>query len=114
MTCLVLANWDHRNHITDEGLQLELGLELAGWTLAGYRYSNGCVEIPQDVPQLLDYYKPKVVLVSAREDWDYDSPGCFDKRCAFVGIEELAKRSDIFKIAVVKDCPGAYDRRKAW
>lgn len=112
--CLVLACSDYKFHLTPEGEELQAGLELAGWTLAGFGYSNSHVAIPQDVPQLLDYYQPKVVLVSAREDWDRDSPGCFDKRCSFVGIEALANRPDIFKIAVVKDCPGNYDRRENW
>jgi hypothetical protein len=35
MSKLVLANIDYRRHMTDEGEQLQAGLEAAGWILAG-------------------------------------------------------------------------------
>lgn len=110
MTGLVLANIDLRKHVTDEGEQLQAGLEQAGWTLAGFGYGDGCV----DVPTLLDRHKPRIVLIAAREDWDERSPGCFDRRCSFRRIHVLASRPDIFKVQVVKDCPGPVDRRKRW
>lgn len=110
MNCLVLANGDLKNHVTDEGEQLQAGLEAVGWTLAGFGYGDGCV----DVPTLLKRHQPRIVLISAREDWDASSPGCFDKRCSFNRISALASHRDIFKVSVVKDCPGVYDRRRGW
>lgn len=106
---LILANILYRTHGTDEGEQLQAGLALAGWTLAGFGYGDGCV----DVPTLLDRHKPGVVLVQAREDWDAASPGCFDKRVSFKNIAALAQHPS-FKVQVVKDCPGRHDRRQAW
>lgn len=107
---LVLANIDLCNHVTSEGEQLQSGLEAAGWTLAGFGYGDGCV----DVPTLLERQQPRIVLVTAREDWDETSTGCFNKHCSFKRIDALASHHDIFKVAVVKDCPGAVDRRKGW
>lgn len=96
--------------MTSEGEELQTGLESAGWTLAGFGYGDGCV----DVPTLLERHQPRIVLVTAREDWDETSSGCFNKHCSFKRIEALASHRDIFKVAVVKDCPGPFDRRKAW
>lgn len=110
MTGLVLANSDYKFHVTSEGEQLQAGLEAAGWTLAGFGYGDGCV----DVPTLLERHQPRLVFVTAREDWDETSAGCFNKHCSFKRIGALASHSDIFKVAVVKDCPGNFDRRKAW
>lgn len=107
---LVLANRDYQNHVTDEGEQLQEGLREAGWTLAGFGYDDGCI----DVPSLLDRHQPRIVLVSAREDWDERSEGCFDRRCSFRRIDALAARSDVFKVAIVKDSPGPVDRRRRW
>lgn len=107
---LVLSNILYQQHGTDEGNQLQGGLALAGWLLCGYGYHEGCV----DVRQILDKHKPSVVLVQAREDFDASSPGTFDKRVSFKNIDALASHPEIFKIQVVKDCPGRHDRREAW
>jgi hypothetical protein len=106
---IVLANSLYKQHSTDEGDQLQEGLRLAGFRLVGYGYEDDCT----DVKTILERYNPEIVVIQAREDWDENSPGCFDKRVSFTNMSALATHPS-FKIHVVKDCPGAHDRRKAW
>lgn len=97
---LVLANIDLKRHMTDEGEQLQAGLELAGWTLAGHGYGDGC----KDVRELLRRHNPRIVLVTPREDWDRTQHGCFDPAVSFENISALAGHGG-FVAAVVKDSP---------
>lgn len=109
MTNIVLANSSYATHGTDEGQQLQESLRLAGWTLCGFGYGDDTV----DVPKILARHQPSIVVVQAGEDWRADSRGCFDKRVSFKHIEALAGYPG-YKVQVVKDCPGKYDRRRAW
>ncbi len=84
---LVLANRDYHNHMTDEGEQLQVGLQRAGWLLAGAGYTDGT----KDVPQLLERHQPERVFVQDCRDWRADSRGCFDKSISFDRWERLAK-----------------------
>src|SRR5688572_27561662 len=105
MSKLVFANVDYRQHVTDEGDQLQRSLEFAGWKLVGAGYEDGC----RDVPTLIDRYQPEAVLVSDRRDWDPKSPGSFRKDIGFARLEELAKHQSILKIATVKDAGSVQD-----
>lgn len=105
MSKLVLANIDYRRHMTDEGEQLQLGLEAAGWTLVGVGYGGGC----RDVPQLLERYRPEMVLVSDKRDWDPVNSGSFRKDIGFTNLSELSKHPEVFKMCVVKDAGGMHD-----
>lgn len=67
---LVLANQQYHTHMTDEGLQLQLGLQSAGWTLVGPGYDENT-----DVRRILREYQPTNVFVQDKRDWDPDS-GC--------------------------------------
>lgn len=71
MRGLVLANATYATHMTDEGLQLQSGLELQGWKLSGHRYDDGCT----DVRELLKRHTPDHVFVQDKRDWDPES-GC--------------------------------------
>jgi glycosyltransferase involved in cell wall biosynthesis len=103
---VVLANRDYGPaaegwgaHTTDEGMQLQVGLEHAGWTLAGAGYGDGC----RDVPTLLERFRPEVVFVQDPRDWDPTSHGSFRKDIGFERVEVLRNRPDIFRAVVVKD-----------
>lgn len=96
---LVLANVDYRTHTTNEGNELQEGLAVSGWTLAGADFGNGST----DVPSLLDCHKPRVVFVQDKRDWDASNAGCFNHRVHFHRLKHLADCPDIFKVAVVKD-----------
>lgn len=95
---LLLANIDYATHMTDEGQQLQRGLEEAGWALAGFGYKDGC----KDVPTLIERYKPSRVLVHDKRDWD-SKCGAFRKGLEFGRLNFLQECKDIFKLTVVKD-----------
>jgi hypothetical protein len=95
----MLGNVDYRRHMTDEGDQLQRGLEHAGWTVAGVGFGDGC----NSVPELLERHSPDVVIVHDKRDWDPGSRISFRKDVGFKDLGELARRKNILKLAVVKD-----------
>lgn len=94
---LVLANIDYKTHITDEGEQLQAGLETAGWTLAGHGYGDGC----RHVSTLLARYQPERIFVQDCRDWRHESRGCFNPAVHFSGWEELRHRPAGCKVFTV-------------
>jgi len=103
---LILANRDYGPagdgwgaHTSTEGMELQLGLAHAGWTLAGAGYGDAC----RDVPTLLDRHRPEIVMISDPRDWDPASHGAFRKDIGFERVEALRNRPDIFRAVVVKD-----------
>lgn len=97
-------------HTTDEGMQLQLGLEHAGWTLAGAGYGDGC----REAPTLLERHRPDLVFVQDPRDWDPASQGSFRKDIGFERIEVLRSRPDIFRAVVVKDAGSVRDYQQAF
>lgn len=109
MKCLALANVDYARHVTDEGEQLQRGLEHAGFTLAGAGYGDGC----KDVPTLLERHAPDVVFVQDARDWDPNSKGAFRKDIGFDRIEALADYEGAV-VAVCKDAGSVIDYQRAF
>lgn len=105
---LCLALHDYRNHITDEGDQLQRGLERAGWTLTGAGFGDGC----RDVSELLARHNPDTVFVQDVRDWSPDSPGAFRRDVGFINVRELAARRDILRLTVCKDAGTAVRYQK--
>jgi len=98
---LVLGNIDYEMHMTDEGAQLQDGLVLAGWDIAGYGYGPS----ETDIPTILQH-RPETrrVFVQDRRDWDaLASTGCFNPKVHFTGLEVLGTRPDLTVFTVVKD-----------
>jgi len=93
---IVLANIDYLQHMTDEGNQLQLGLQNAGWKLVGVGY-DGCT----DVSMLIANYQPSAIFVQDKRDLDPNC-GAFRKDLMFKGLGNL-KTCSAKKIAVVKD-----------
>jgi hypothetical protein len=103
---LILANRDYGPavngwgaHMTDEGAQLQEGLEAAGWHLAGAGYDDSC----RDVPILLGRHHPEMVFVQDKRDWDPANAGAFRKDIGFKGLPILARHPEIFRLIVIKD-----------
>lgn len=96
MNRIVLANATYRKHMTDEGLQLQLGLRDAGWDLVGPGYGTG-----QDVRRLLADYRPHAVFVQDKRDWDPKSgcPGATPKT-NYHWITALAKYQGLVAVPV--------------
>lgn len=100
MTKLLLGNIAYTCHTTDEGHQLQMGLNGAGWELAGYAFSpDNCV----DVRKLVERHNPQIVFMQDARDWRLDSQGCYDVRCAFKNWQYLRERPDIIKVTPAKD-----------
>lgn len=95
---LLFGNIDYRRHMTDEGEQLQRGLEAAGWKLVGPEFGDGC----RDVPELLERHRPEAAIVHDKRDWSPDSEGAFRKD---IGFERLNALRDwpCFRAAVLKD-----------
>jgi hypothetical protein len=117
MKRLVLANIDYEptvngrgGHMTNEGMQLQRGLEVAGWVLAGAGFGDGC----RDVPMLIERHRPDIVFVQDKRDWDPSSTGAFRKDIGFTKLSFLAERQEIFKVAVVKDAGTMVDYQRGF
>lgn len=103
---LVLANIDYKTHTTDEGEQLQAGLQAAGWTLAGHGYGDGCCH----VPTLLDRHQPQRIFVQDCRDWRSDSRGCFNPHVAFEEWAALRCRTQgVTLFTVCKDAGTVID-----
>lgn len=96
---IMLASETFVRHMTNEGQQLQQGMEDAGYSLWGRYLQNDEV----DVRRVLDQTNPRTVIVQDKREWDPDQGGCFDKTVGFVNTPALAERPDIFKVTVCKD-----------
>jgi hypothetical protein len=108
---LVLANSSYPSHVTNEGEQLQSGLAHSGWTLTGYGYGDGCV----DVPKLILRHRPDMVFIQDKRDWDRANPGGSfgNEKLHFEQIKTLANRPDILKVGVVKDAGSMSEYQEA-
>jgi len=89
-------------HMTDEGHQLSHGLVLNGYTQCGHGFNEGST----DVPYLISKYNPKTVVVQDKREWyidNQDTKAFRDRNSRFENVEALARRSDIFKLTILKD-----------
>lgn len=99
MTKIVLANKSYQTHMTSEGNELQLGLQHHGWILVGNGYDN-----LTNIPDILSHYKPDVILIQDKRDWDRNHPGSFgNPNLHFDNIHVLRHQPDITKICVFKD-----------
>jgi len=103
---IVLSNIDYEKHTTDEGLQLQRGLEHAGWKLCGVGYDDGCA----DVAELLRRHKPDVVFVQDVRDWLATCNICFRKDLTFTNLQALR---DVRAFTVCKDAWN-WDTEHGW
>jgi len=88
-----------RQHMTDEGEQLQQGLADTGYERWGYGYENS----ETDVARILRQDGIQTVFLQDKREWDSSRSGCFERRAEFQRTELLAERRDIFKVTVVKD-----------
>lgn len=108
MKKLVLANADYQTHMTDEGNQLQLGLESAGWILSGHGY-DGIVNVEDSITR----YNPDVIFLQDKRDWDKHSRGCYNKKVHWFNHESL-KRFNGKVISVVKDAGSCIEYQRAF
>lgn len=106
MKLIMFALHDYRNHMTDEGWQLQEGLRLAGVTLCGKGY-DGLL----NVPAILDRYQPDAVVIADPRDWTAAMGGAFDKGAEFTGLEALR---DVPTAVVFKDAANSPDFQRGF
>jgi hypothetical protein len=108
---IVLAVESMNMHMTDEGWQIEAGMEHGGYRLCGYRFK----ESSTNLTDLYTRYLPDVVVVQDKREWDV-KPGNFrEPKAAFQEVDCLNHRSVVFKVTVLKDahCHPEYHRDSA-
>ena len=97
---IFLALEDYQRHMTDEGWQLQLGMQQAGYELWGYKFPDrDCV----DVPRIVTLQQPSTVILQDKREWDPSQPGAFSKQHGFRGSEWLASRPEVFRLTICKD-----------
>lgn len=96
---VALAVESMKYHMTDEGWQIMLGLESAGYTLCGRR----CTVDEVDVPRLLGQILPGIVVVQDKREWDVQPRDFRDTSARFTNVQELKSRPDVFKLTILKD-----------
>jgi hypothetical protein len=96
---VALAVEDMARHMTDEGWQIMLGLERAGYALSGFNLPAG----ETDVRAILRRYNPPVCVVQDKREWDIKRQDFREHRARFYNVGELRNRPDIFKVTILKD-----------
>ena len=95
----ILAVETFARHMTNEGWQLQKGLENAGYTLFGKFFPNE----ETDALRIIEKNNPAIVVVQDKREWDASQAGCFDKRVQFLHVPALAEHPEIFRVTVLKD-----------
>lgn len=102
---VLLANKDYENHMTDEGQQLQLGLQGAGWHLSGKGFDD-----LTDCRDIVDKLKPEAVIVHDKRDWE-PNLWAFRNDLGFTNISHLAGTVPV-RLAVVKDAGSMVEYHK--
>jgi hypothetical protein len=115
---VALAVASMKDHMTDEGWQIMLGLKSAGYLLVGYGIEHK--DIPEltdctDVAKILQILQPSVVVLQDKREWDIRSGDFREEKARFTNVDALRDRSDIFKLTILKDAHQhpAYHRQSA-
>lgn len=98
-------------HMTDEGWQIQLGLQKAGYALVGRYFDYD----ETDCRQVMRDMRPGVALMQDKREWDANLDGCFDKSISFQHSTALADDPAAFKLTIIKDAHSdpAYHRQAA-
>jgi len=97
---IFLAVEPFKRHMTDEGWQLQLGMEHAGFELWGPRFPG---RDKDDVRAILRETSPQVCIVQDKREWDPKCHGCFDKSVGFQHAKVLQQTKHVFRLTVFKD-----------
>lgn len=93
---VMLGNIDYEHHMTDEGNQLQRGLEYAGWHLSGVGFDG-----MQDCSEIIRKYAPETILVHDKRDWDPKNYWAFRRDIGFSNLEAVKFTPN--RLGVVKD-----------
>jgi len=110
MKAILLGLKDYENHMTDEGHQLQCGLEAAGVEVWGSGFANDCT----DAAAIIERAKPDVAIVIDRREWDPKMRGAFDKSAAYSNIDKLAANRSVCEITICKDAASILEYQRTW
>ncbi len=96
---VMLAVSSMQKHTTDEGWQIALALEHAGYLLVGY----GLPRNETDVGRIVRHLNPGVIVVQDKREWDAQPRDFRDRRARFNRIDCLAQDKERFKLTILKD-----------
>jgi glycosyltransferase involved in cell wall biosynthesis len=89
-------------HTSDEGWQMQLGLQYAGYTLVGAGFEHD----DRNTNGILSQFQPNTVVIQDKREWEGRTAGySFQKAnwMMFRNIHALRSRKDVFKLTVLKD-----------
>lgn len=96
---IALAVSSMAHHMTDEGWQIMLGLQEAGYRLHGLGLGLGT-----NIKKVIESTNPVTCVVQDKREWEgLTGDTAHDVRERFVDIEYLKSRNDIFKATILKD-----------
>lgn len=88
------------SHMTDEGWQLQLGLNQAGYDLVGKGFTHQATDVSAEV----DRDRPSVAIVQDKREWDdQESAACLNRGLSFHNFERMASDDRVFRVTVCKD-----------
>jgi len=101
----------YARHMSNEGFQLQAGLESAGYELYGKHFPPPRNRI--DIHRVVRDRNPSIAIVQDRREWDSAHLGCFDKTEEFTGVSFLREQQNIFRATIWKDAwfSRSYHRR---
>lgn len=96
---IFLAIKQFEQHMSNEGWQLQKGLEASGYRLCG----RGLEISSNDVVKILAQTRPDIAILQDKREWDPKNQACLRKNEEFVNFSSLGKRNDMFRLTVLKD-----------
>lgn len=98
---LVFGVESMRRHITDEGWQLQDGLEHVGYLGVGDQMSLDLTDVRESLS--LFGSNVSVAVMQDKREWDRERDSCFEPQSHFENSAALAEHPEIFKLTVLKD-----------
>ena len=107
---IMFASETFRRHMTNEGWQIQDGLEQAGVGLYGRYLENNQTDVKAVVRQT----DPDIAYFQEKTQWDPKSEACFDKTIEFHNVPELARRKNCLRVAIYKDVGTGQEYQREW
>lgn len=99
-TCVLLAVDSMRTHTSSEGPEFHAALEHAGYVLHGHNIGPSLT----DVRKILSRESPGILVLQDKREWMGLTAGrTRDPAMQFRNVEALRERTDVLKLALVKD-----------
>lgn len=104
-----------KHHMTDEGWEIFKGLEEAGYALTGHDVTRLCTTPSMtmnltNLSEIITALQPSTIVLQDPREWmGLTADRSRDPRMQFTNLGSLAKRPDIYKSVILKDCQSNRD-----